>query len=169
EVVLNWCGVGPGQAILTYAPATVEVTATLGTVVTSSLTVSNTGTLTFTFSTAESQPWVSVSPTGGTVGPGGALDLDVVFDAAAVGSAGDYSTNLTFSGDFGNPVDPATLLLHAVESPGTDLYLPVLFNNYTPAAAPAAPAGGALPSALPLGGLLLLPAVGLTLWRRRRV
>ncbi|MCI0648168.1 MAG: hypothetical protein L0346_25185, partial [Chloroflexi bacterium] len=81
---------------------------------------------------------------------------------------GDYSTNLTFSGDFGNPVDPATLLLHAVESPGTDLYLPVIFNNYTPAAAPAAPAGGALPSALPLGGLVLLPAVGLTLWRRRR-
>ncbi|MCI0397316.1 MAG: hypothetical protein L0322_20590, partial [Chloroflexi bacterium] len=166
EVVLDWCN--PNQAVLAYSPSTVEVTVDLGDTVTSTLTVSNTGTVSFTFVTSESQPWVSVSPSGGTVAPGGSLDLDVVFDAAAVGGPGDYSTNLTFSGDYDNPVDPATLLMHVVEPPGVDLYLPVIFNNYTPAAGPSS---GALPSLLPLGGLILLPAVGLVLlpfWRKRR-
>ncbi|MCI0643280.1 MAG: hypothetical protein L0346_00135, partial [Chloroflexi bacterium] len=87
--------------------------------------------------------------------------LDVVFDAAAVGSAGDYSTNLTFSGDFGNPVDPAPLLMHVNEPPGTTLYLPVLFNDGNVSA-------GAV---LSLGGIFLLPAIvilGLLTLRRQR-
>ncbi|MCI0397643.1 MAG: extracellular metalloproteinase [Chloroflexi bacterium] len=141
---------------LTYSPATVEVTTTLGAVVTSTLTVSNTGTVSFTFSTSESVPWVSVNPVGGTVGPGGSIVLDVVFDSTAAGGPGDYSTNLTFSGDFGNTVEPATLLLHVVAP--TDVSL----SSF----------GASRPVTLALVWLALLPAVvglgWLTLRRRRQ-
>ncbi|MCI0578920.1 MAG: choice-of-anchor B family protein, partial [Chloroflexi bacterium] len=149
-------------ATLAYSPSTVEVIVDLGETITSTLTVSNTGTVSFTFTTSESQPWVSVSPTGGPLAPDESLVLDVLFDASAVGSAGDYTTTLTFSGDFGNTVNPATLLMHVTEPSAATLYLPAVFRDGNVATGVA----------LSLGGLVLLPAVValsvLSLRRRRR-
>ncbi|MCI0643282.1 MAG: choice-of-anchor B family protein [Chloroflexi bacterium] len=137
------------MATLAYSPGVVGATLDLGQTVTGTLTVSNTGNLTFTFTISESQPWVSVSPTGGPLAPNESLALDVLFDASAVGSTGDYSTTLAFGGDFHNWVNPAVLTMHVTEPSGSTLYLPTVFHDDNLAAG----------LTLSLGGLILLPAV----------
>jgi len=58
------------------------------------LIVSNTGDANLIFSTTDDRPWISESPTGGTVAPETADTVDVIFNATSL-SPGNYSGTLT--------------------------------------------------------------------------
>ncbi len=109
----------------------IEGTVMVGEVVTNSLVVSNTGTVSFDFSTSESAAWAAVSPVGGTVGPGESMVLSVVFDGSAVAGAGSYSETLSFSGTYDNSPSDVDLILHVedVMEPTYYTFVPVVLGD----------------------------------------
>ena len=138
----------------------IEDTVTVGESVTHTLTVSNTGNISFTFTATEGAAWASVSPSGGTLDPGQSIDLSIVFDSSATPGAGDYSDALTFSGTFNNSPDDVDLVLHVEEVP-IDMYysyIPVVVGDGGGNA--TNPPQTALPWLLPLVGLTAVFGIG---------
>ena len=56
--------------------------------------------------------WASAVPDSGTVPPGSSVTFEVVFDARSLIQVGDYTAELTFSGNFTNDVPPMPLTMH---------------------------------------------------------
>lgn len=127
ETILNWCGQGVEPvATLERDLDEIEETVTMGETVTRTLTVSNTGNISLTFTTSESADWVELSPAGGTLDPGEAMVLSVIFDSSMTAGAGTYSTALSFSGTYDNSPEDVDLILHVEEPP------PVIYYSYVP-------------------------------------
>jgi hypothetical protein len=126
----------------------IEATLMAGEMVTNSLVVSNSGTIPFDFTASEGAGWADVLPGGGTLDPGQAMTLEVVFDSSAVGGAGTYMDTLSFSGTYDNAPGDVGLVLHVVEADHS-IYLPVVLGE-----------SGAnlsvLPWLLPLVGIVVL-------------
>ncbi|MCI0578513.1 MAG: carboxypeptidase regulatory-like domain-containing protein, partial [Chloroflexi bacterium] len=154
----------PIAAILEYAPNLIEVTVPLGGSAQETLVMTNTGSLLLTYDLADNAPWVNVLPNSGTIQPGQSVDIDVNFNSASITQPGTYTATLILSGNFVNPVGPATLVMHVVS---TDVYLPFVIRGST-AVVPIQPEA----ATWPLGGLVLLPAAAglgfLSYWRKRR-
>lgn len=129
----------------------IEGTVTVGESFTDTLTVSNTGNISFTFTATEGAAWASVSPSGGTLDPGESIALTVVFDSAATAGAGDYFDAISFSGTYDNSPDDVDLVLHVLEPADFYLYLPVLVGDGGAAASGSPQA--AVPWLLPLAGI----------------
>jgi len=62
----------------------------------------------------EDAPWLDEVPDSGTVGPGGMMDVSIVFDSTAVTESGTYTASILFSGTFDNMVMPATAVMHVL-------------------------------------------------------
>jgi uncharacterized repeat protein (TIGR01451 family) len=107
---IDWCM--PLNGVLERNPDVIEETVTLGTVVTNSVTISNTGVDPFNFTTSTGAAWATVNPAGGTIDPGNSMTVDVVFDSNAAGGVGSYSSSLVFSGNYGNQPAPVDLILN---------------------------------------------------------
>ncbi len=69
-------------------------------------------------------PWLVETPDMGTVGAGETLPVSLRFDATVITQTGTYTAELYFSGDFGNVVTPATVVMH-VEEPVAAIELDV--------------------------------------------
>jgi hypothetical protein len=153
----------PAIGTLEVSENTIEDTVTMGDVVTHTLTVSNTGTVAFTFTANPGAAWADVSPSGGTLNPGESMVLSVVLDSNATASEGTYNTTLSFSGDYTNSPAPVDLILHVLADEYST-FLPVVVGSGGGAAAPtAAPIGaplGALPWLFPLLGLTAVAGLG---------
>ncbi len=106
----------------------IEETLLVGESVTNTLVVSNTGTVPFDFTTNESAPWAAVIPDNGTLNPGQAMTLFVVFDSTATAGAGTYSDTLSFSGTFDNSPGDVDLILH-VQDAAYYAFVPVLISD----------------------------------------
>lgn len=128
----------------------IEETVAFGSSVNRTLTVSNTGTFSFTFTASEGAAWASISPAGGTLAPGESIALMVTLDSSATAGIGDYTDAITFSGSFNNSPDDVDLILHVVEAQDYFSFIPFMVGDGGAAKAPV--------SALPL----LLPLLGLT-------
>ena len=122
----------------------------MGSSVTNTLVVSNTGTVPFTFSTTPGAGWASSVPAGGTLNPGESMNMSVVFDSNATAGEGTYTTTLTFSGDYANSPDPVDLVFHVL--PGTsELFMPAFMGD-----------GGGAPASPTASVFWLLPLLGIT-------
>lgn len=56
--------------------------------------------------------WAYAVPDSGTVPPYSSSTFDLVFDARSLYQVGDYTAELSFSGNFANEVDPMPLTMH---------------------------------------------------------
>jgi hypothetical protein len=75
-------------------------------------------------------PWLSETPTSGTVLAGGALPVDVVFDATGL-ALGDYTANLIISSNDPNePSVPVPVTLHVTTTEVTQVTVSVSGNQY---------------------------------------
>ncbi len=137
----------------------IEETVMMGESVTRTLTVSNTGNISFTFTATEGAVWAEVSPSGGTLDPGQSMDLSVVFDSSATAGAGDYTDALSFSGSFNNSPDDVDLILHVTEIEEYSSFIPMMIGDGGAAQAPTSPTTS-LPFLLPLIGFTALAGIG---------
>ena len=149
----EWCGLEIELGILERDQDEIEETVTMGETVTRTLTVSNTGTVSLTFTTSEGAAWATVSPSGGTLDPGQAVALSVVFDSSMTAGAGTYTDTLSFSGTFDNAPADVDLILH-VEEGTYNSFIPVLVGSG------GANAGASVPWLLPLVGMVVLAGFG---------
>lgn len=135
---------------------TIEETVMIGDSVTRTLVVSNTGTVSFDFTTSEGAAWAEVTPSGGTLDPGEAMALSVVFDSSATVGAGTYNDALSFSGTFDNNPADVNLILHVNPLPVDTyyMYVPLMVGSGGGSVTP--PASAAPTAFLPW----LIPAVG---------
>lgn len=120
---------------LTEAVATLErdedmiaATVVVGHSVTRTLTISNSGTISFDFTAVPGAAWAEVTPPGGTLAPGQSMVLSLTFDSASTAGPGAYTTALTFNGSFDNAPLPVDLLLTVMPAaePGWQIYLPLM-------------------------------------------
>jgi hypothetical protein len=152
---------------ITVDPLAISETLQVGQTASNDVTIGNVGDADLEWSVVEAAddgcvagdlPWASADPTSGTTAAGGTSVVAVTFDATGL-AAGTYDGALCVnSNDPDEPTVAVALTLTVVEPPPVeyDLYLPVVVN--------AASAGqAAVPAAVLLGGLLLVP-----LLRRRR-
>jgi choice-of-anchor B domain-containing protein len=146
------------MAILEPDQDEIEETVTVGETVTRTLTVSNTGNISFTFTVSEGAAWAAVSPSGGTLDPGQATALSVVFDSSATAGAGTYTDALSFSGTFNNSPADVDLILHVQEPADYSSYLPVVVGDG--GANAAGSTAGALSWLFPLLGLTAAAEIG---------
>jgi choice-of-anchor B domain-containing protein len=134
----------------------IEETVTMGESVTTTLTISNTGTISFTFSASEGAAWASISPSGGTLNPGQSLAMSVVFDSSATAGPGTYTDSISFSGTFDNSPGEVELILHVEE--GAEFtnfsYIPIMTGDG------AGDASATLPWLLPLLGVTAVSVLG---------
>lgn len=123
-----------GQGGITVTPGSFEETIELGgPAKQATLTISNTGAAEVAFEITESNqeatpaplagdiPWLSLTPTTGTVPANGSVEVTLTFDVADMTQAGDYAGELliTTTPEHTVPAIPVTLHILAVESPGT--------------------------------------------------
>jgi MYXO-CTERM domain-containing protein len=146
------------MAILEPDQDEIEETVIVGETVTRTLTVSNTGNISFTFTVSEGAAWAAVSPSGGTLDPGQAVALSVVFDSSATAGAGTYTDALAFSGTFNNSPADVDLILHVQEPADYSSYLPVVVGDG--GANAAGSTAGALSWLFPLLGLTAAAGIG---------
>ncbi len=59
--------------------------------------------------------WATEDPSSGTVDPGMATTVEVIFDSSVITQTGTYTATLAFDGDFDNEVENGTLVMHVVE------------------------------------------------------
>jgi choice-of-anchor B domain-containing protein len=133
---------------------TIEETVVMGDSVTRTLMVSNTGTVAIDFTVSEGAAWAEVSPSGGTLDPGEAMALSVVFVSSATAGAGTYNDALSFSGTFDNNPADVDLILHVTNAGAYSMFLPARVGNGGGNVVPPGPA--APTAALPW----LFPALG---------
>ena len=141
----------PGVGTLERDLDEIEQTVVMGQSITRTLMVSNTGTVSFTFTASEGAAWADVSPSGGTLDPGQAMALSVVFDSSATAGIGTYDDTLSFSGTFSNSPADVDLRLNVVEP--ADYYSFIPFVAGSGGGNAAGSASAALPWLLPLVGL----------------
>ena len=158
EAILIWCGQDVELvATLERDLDEIEETVTMGETVTRTLTVSNTGNISLTFTTSESADWAEVSPSGGALNPGQAMALSVSFDSAMTAGAGTYTTALSFNGTYDNSPGDVNLILHVAEPPQVTYYsyVPLMVGD-----GGGANGGAAVSWLLPLIGTVLAVRIG---------
>ena len=160
------------RPVINLSAGDLSETLTEGEAMTQTLTISNTGDADLDWMITEGTgvtegacgtpgdlPWVSVSPTSGSTAVGNSDDVAVVFDATGI-APGDYSGELCVSSDAPDSPEVVVNLSLTVEQAETFIYMPVVYK------AEATSANSPL-GLLPLGGLILLPALVLS-WNRQR-
>jgi subtilisin family serine protease len=160
QAFTDWCSLEAQIGTLEISENTIEETVDMGSVVTRTLVVSNTGNAAFDFTVSEGAAWAEVSPTGGTLNPGQSTDLSVVFDSSQTAGAGTYSDTLTFDGNYDNDPADVSLILHVNEPPDAThyIFLPAIVGDGGTGASQT----NAAPALLPFLGLVALGTGWLT-------
>jgi YVTN family beta-propeller protein len=123
--------------LLEVAPPAFEVTLTPGALLVQTMTITNIGSGTLTFTIAElpgDVPWLSENPTSESLSVGEALPVEVTFDASGL-TPGSYTTTLVVATNQTGDSPAMVPVTMTVTGPSV-IYLPLIMKNFSPSPMP---------------------------------
>ena len=118
------------QPCVSTVPTSFDVTMGLSQTLTQPLTLFNNGAVGTDFSIAAvTDPWLSVTPLGGTLDADSQYAVDVIFNTDVFTQTGNYTTTLQITTD--DPITPTLEVPVYLHVTTYQIYLPLIFNAFT--------------------------------------